>query len=479
MSVLKNFTYNSILTISSYLVSFIIFPYISRILGVSNIGIVGFVDNTINYFVIFATLGINTVGIRSIAACGNDKEKRSHVFSVLFLWSIIFTVTVCIIYIIAVTTIPKLSVHKELFYIGLAKLFFTPFLIEWFYIGIENFKYITIRSMIIKILYALSIFIFVKQVDDCAVYFFLTSLVIVINSLINIYYSKNFISLRLTNLKLSYYSRQIFSLGIYQILISMYTIFNVVYLGFVSNNKEIGYYYTALKLFIIIIGFYTAFTSVMLPRMSSLLAEDNKDAFNQMINKSFDALLTFSIPILIGGTILAPQIIMILSGKGYEGAILPMQIMMPLLLVVGIAQINSNQVLLPMRKDKVLLIITPLVACVGLSLNFLLVSKFAAVGTAVVYFLSECTGAGLGIIYSIKNKLLVFPVKTFIINTLYSVPYVLICWGITQMNLTSINTLIIAIMICLLYFVFVQFICIKNKMLINIANSTLSQLKIS
>ena len=473
MGVVKNFTYNSILTLSSYIVSLLVFPYISRILGVDNIGIVGFVDNTINYFVIFASLGINTVGIRSIAACGNDREKRSQVFSALIVWGFILSVSVCIIYIVAIFTIPRLYEHKELYYIGLSKLLFTPLLIEWFYIGIEKFKYIAIRSIIIKILYAVSVIVFVNDVDDLSIYFILASVFIVISSLINIFYSKNFISLRLRNLNLGHYIKQILSFGMFQILISMYTTFNVIYLGFVSNDMEVGYYYTALKLFVILIGFLVAFTSVMLPRMSSLLAEGNKDAFNAMVNKSFNALFTFSIPLLIGGAVLAPQIIWIISGQGYEGAIVPMQIMMLLLLISGVSQLNANQVVIPMHRDKVLLIITPIVAILGLTLNFLLVAKYAALGTAVVYFLSESTGAALGLIYSLKNKLFVFPIKMLMINLFYSIPYVLFCWGATKMYLSPINTLIMAIIMCFLDFVFAQLKLIKNEIFINIVKNGL------
>jgi O-antigen/teichoic acid export membrane protein len=149
-----------------------------------------------------------------------------------------------------------------------------------------------------------------------------------------------------------------------------------------------------------------------------------------------------------------------------------MQILMPLILVAGVSQINGIQVLIPMHKDKVLLIITPIVACVGLSLNFLLVAKYAALGTAIVMFLSEFAALVIGLIYSIRKKLFIFPVKIFRINFLYSIPYVLICWGTTQMNLTSIYTVIIAFIVCFVYFVFVQFQCIKNEMLINILKST-------
>ena len=86
MSITKNFGYNSAITLSSYIVGFIIFPYISRVLGVDSLGIVGFVDNVINYFIMFAMLGVETVGIREIAACRGNKEQCSKVFFNLFTW---------------------------------------------------------------------------------------------------------------------------------------------------------------------------------------------------------------------------------------------------------------------------------------------------------------------------------------------------------------------------------------------------------
>ena len=71
-SIKKNFAYKSILTISSYIMGFIIFPYISRVFGVERLGLVNFVDNTINYFLLFATMGIGILGVREIAAVKNE-----------------------------------------------------------------------------------------------------------------------------------------------------------------------------------------------------------------------------------------------------------------------------------------------------------------------------------------------------------------------------------------------------------------------
>ena len=154
---------------------------------------------------------------------------------------------------------------------------------------------------------------------------------------------------------------------------SMYLPFNVMFLGLVSNNTEVGYYTTAFKLYSVVLGFFTAFTNVMLPRMSLLLANSENDRFQELANRSFSVMATFSIPLILCSMILAPQIIYVLSGPGYEGAILPMRIIMPAAFVVGIAQVLAIQVLMPMKKDRVLLRASIIGAAVSVLINLCLV----------------------------------------------------------------------------------------------------------
>ena len=76
-SIKKNFLYSSILTTANYIFPFLTYPYVSRVLGVNNIGICNFVDSVVNYFILFSMMGINIVGIREIAKVKNDKENFS------------------------------------------------------------------------------------------------------------------------------------------------------------------------------------------------------------------------------------------------------------------------------------------------------------------------------------------------------------------------------------------------------------------
>ena len=428
-SIKKNFAYKSVLTLSTYLINFITFPYVARVLGVERIGLVNFVDNTVNYFLLFATMGVGLLGVREIAAVKEDKKRRDQVYSSVLALNLLFTLVSLGIYLLCVVTIPKLCQYDELFYIGTAKILFTVFLVEWFFTGVENFRYITLRSILIKVLYIISVFLFVRDTSDYRLYFILTVGVVVLNALINQLYIREFVRVRWNNIQLFKYLKQNVTLGIYTLMTSMYLTFNVMYLGLVSNNTEVGYYTTAFKLYSVVLGFFTAFTNVMLPRMSSLLANGEKDRFQELVNRSFSVMSTCCIPLILCSMIMAPQIVYILSGPGYEGAILPMRIIMPAAFAVGVAQVLAIQVLMPMKKDKVLLVASIIGAVVSLLINLLVVHYIESVGSAVVLLCSEAVVTGAYLWYVLSHKLTLISVKTIGKSVLYSLPSVVVCWG--------------------------------------------------
>ena len=401
----------------------------ARVLGVERIGLVNFVDNTVNYFLLFATMGVGLLGVREIAAVKEDKKRRDQVYSSVLALNLLFTLVSLGIYLLCVVTIPKLCQYDELFYIGTAKILFTVFLVEWFFTGVENFRYITLRSILIKVLYIISVFLFVRDTSDYRLYFILTVGVVVLNALINQLYIREFVRVRWNNIQLFKYLKQNVTLGIYTLMTSMYLTFNVMYLGLVSNNTEVGYYTTAFKLYSVVLGFFTAFTNVMLPRMSSLLANGEKDRFQELVNRSFSVMSTCCIPLILCSMIMAPQIVYILSGPGYEGAILPMRIIMPAAFAVGVAQVLAIQVLMPMKKDKVLLVASIIGAVVSLLINLLVVPYIESVGSAVVLLCSEAVVTGAYLWYVLSHKLTLISVKTIGKSVLYSLPSVVVCWG--------------------------------------------------
>lgn len=153
MGIKSNFIYSSLLTVSSFLFPMLTYPYVSRVLGVTNIGVCNFVDSIINYFILFSSMGINVVGIREIAKAKGDTLRVSKVFSSLWILEAGMTAIMLFLLLIATVFISQLNEYASLMMIGACKLIANLFLIEWFYRGIEEFKYITYRSLIVKVLY--------------------------------------------------------------------------------------------------------------------------------------------------------------------------------------------------------------------------------------------------------------------------------------------------------------------------------------
>ena len=385
----RNFVYNGILTLSNYIFPLIVYPYVSRVLGVSNIGICNFVDSIVHWFILFSMMGMTILGNREMAAIGDDRVKRSKAFSELMALNLVTTLIAALGLLMAIFTVPKLFAYRSLLYVGVLKLFANFLCIDWYFRGTEDFRYITGRTIFVKILYVGAVFLFVKKAGDYPLYYLLTVLMLVANAVINLFYARRSVSLVRKGLEPGRYLKPFLMLGMYMLLTALYVTLNVTWLGFVTNDEQVGYYTTASKLYSIVIAFFSAFTGVMLPRMSSLVSENRIDDFRSMIDRTFDLLFMFAVPLVVYACLCAPEIVRIFAGAGYEGAYVPARIMMPLILVVGLEQIYVIQILMPNKRDRSIFVNSCVGATVGVLLNILLVSRLQAVGSAIVWITSE------------------------------------------------------------------------------------------
>ena len=462
-SIKKNFAYNSFLSVSSHLINLILFPYCARVLGVERFGTVNFAQNIVQYALFIAAMGITHIGVREIAK-QTDRRGRNQCFSNMLSLNILFTLVAMLLYIPAIFLFDRLEVQKELFLIGSFQILFSAFSVEWFFRGIENYKFITIRSLLIRILYVISVFILVKDSDDYVLFFLLTVLSTIVNAAVNFIYARKFVSFTFKGLDLKIYFGSAISLGCYSILTSMYTTFNVTYLGFVWNDIQVGYYTTALKIYTVILGFYTAFTSVMLPRMSSILNNNDESSFKNLIDKSFELLLMVSLPLVVCLMMMAPETIEVLAGDEYEPAVILSRIIMPMLFVVGIAQILVFQIIIPKGFDFVTLKASFIGAVIGVLLNILLTPRLMSVGTCITVVATELCVTGY-YFYFVKMKQL-FELDISILKThlLCAIPYIPLC-GVAKFisGGNSFSGLGISVFICILYFVLSQIYLIKNS----------------
>ena len=422
----KNYFYNSLLTVANYLFPLITYPYVSRVLGVGNIGIVNYVDSLVNYFLLFSMTGIGIVGVREIAACRDDRAQRDAVFSSLLSLNAVTTLVAVVALTVFMFAVPSMAQYRPLLGIGVLKLLSTFLSVDWMFPGLENFKYITLRSLIVRTAYVVCVFLFIRKPEDYPVYYALLTLPILANVVINLSFVRRFVSFVPASIRWGRSLAPYLLMGLYCILTSFYTSFNVVYLGGVSDNVQVGYYASASKIFYLTIAMFSAFTSVMMPRMSALLAEDRKEEFSRFVGQTIRVLVCIGVPLVLFMEVEAVDIIRLVSGRGYEGAVTPLRIIAPLILVIGVEQVFVTQTMMPLRMDREVLFNSFVGALCGVLLNILLVRRFLADGSSVVWLVCEIVVLTLAFLAVRRRTSAVLPVSSALLELVKYVPLVVV-----------------------------------------------------
>ena len=257
----------------------------------------------------------------------------------------------------------------------------------------------------------------------------------------------------------------------------MYTTFNISILGYISGPTQVGFFTTASKIISIILALFTAFTGVMLPRMSSLLANHEEGQFILLLNKSMSALFVFCFPVIMYFMVFSPDVINLIGGKGYEGAIIPLRILIPVIFIVGYEQILIIQALMPLKKARAIFINSCVGAAVGLFFNFILIPLYGSIGTSMAYLLSELSVLCSALYFMHRYTGHRFPYNDFLRHLIYNIPILLICVLLNYVcKMNFVMKLIFTAVIVGLYAYFNNYYFIKNELFIQLVDNTKNKL---
>lgn len=462
-SLRSNFLYNILMTVGSQLMALIVFPYVSRILGPSSFGIVNFADSTADNFIIISALGMGTLGVREIVAHRNNPLALRQTFSSLFVLNAASTLCALILFGFSYLFLPKLSNYPHMMLLACVKIIFSFLQINWLFSGLEEFKYISLRTLAIKIIYVVCVYIFVRNTTDYYVYFMLLVGMIVANAIANLFYSRKFTSLNFSDINIRPLLSPFFMLGLYYVCICIYSTMNMMALGMFSTTEQVGYFSVSSKLFALITSLYYAFTTAAMPRMCSMLVEDKLSEFSSQIHRTAKTVTQLSIPIIIFGLIYAPQITYIISGPDYSPAIPSMRILFPMLYFLGLEKLFIEQILVPLKYDKILLRNAFIAAIVAIVSDIVLIPHFGATGSAIAWFLAECTIFSTSL-YCINKHLTIKELYTDARNTVLSyAPSIPLLMLVSVIPLNPFLTFGIGVLVLALYFVFIQMQFVHNE----------------
>ena len=404
-SIKVNFIMNAILTMSSFVFPLITFPYVSRILLPEGMGKVAMGTAVVAYFALLARLGIPMYGVRACAEVRDDRAQLSKVVHELFLINLGMTGISYLLFFGTVLAVPAFRAEYVLYFIIGSTLFFETVGVEWLYKGLEEYSYITYRSMFFKVVAVAATFLFVHTQADYIKYGAITILAASASNLLNFYNLRKYITFHVFDAySFKPHIKPILIFFATTCAIVIYTQLNTVILGLMKTNADVGLYDSAMKIKNILVSIVTALGAVLLPRASYYVKQGLFEEFGRISSKAVHFVCLLSLPLIAYFTLFATNGIHFLSGERFDGAILPMQIILPTIFLIGITTVIGIQILVPLGKEKEVFYSVAGGGAVDLAACLLLIPGYAVVGAAISNLLAELTVFALQFYYVSKCR---------------------------------------------------------------------------
>jgi O-antigen/teichoic acid export membrane protein len=447
------------------------------VLEPEGIGNVSFVEGICRYAILIAALGIPIYGVREASKYKKDKIKLGKLCGELLIIHFISTLLIGFVYLILIFNSSKLYSHLLYYLLGIVMISSNVLTLDWFFQGTEDFKFVTVRTILIRIVSTIIIFLVVRKVDDGLYFFGITVLTSFVNGIINYWHLKRSVKLdySLSKSDLKKHLAPLFFIFSSTLSISIYVILDTIMLGFMSNSKAVGFYAIALKISKVPIIFISAIGTVLIPRLSHTSFNKDYQAFDKLIEKSLNFVFTISFPMIFFTIGFADKILVIFAGHTFVGASATLKLLSVVVLLIGLSNIFGLQILIPLGKDKFLAYSVFLGTIVSLLMNFILIPRYHDRGAAITNVITEIVVTALTLFYASKFVKLSFDYSFIFKSLIFSIPIYLLSKGILLFINNDILALSIGIIISFLYFILIQFYVIRNSLIIQTFNNIIKK----
>lgn len=473
-SLKKNTVFNVIKTLSSVIFPLVTFPYVNRVLLPDNVGKVNFSSSIVAYFSLMASLGISTHAIRECVAVRNDKEKLNDVASQIFSINVITTIFAYVALSISLLIFGKIRNYRLLIIIQSLSIVASTLGADWLNTAMEDFKYITIRTVLFQLISLVLMFVFIHQPEDYFKYAIICLIASVGSNITNIFYRKKYCSLKfIGNIKKGidwkYHFKPVVMLFVMILAQSLFNNVDVTMLGIIKGDREVGIYSTAHKMMNLINQVVASLCWVLMPRMSLYFEEQNYDEINKLLRKVLSFYLTIGFPCAIGTIMISKDIINLFAGQAYSDASIVLQILMvafSFMLIGG--NFLGNVVLLPSRRETVFMVSCIISTVVNISLNCIIIPYLGAVGAALTTAFSELL-LFVVLFYKIDKRIKIVNVFRLIISPFIGcLSIVIICLLFSRIQLSWLR-MILSISFSVIMYCIILIIS-KNELMKDVLN---------
>ena len=368
-SIFKNILYKITLNFFNLAVPLLIGPYVFRALGSEAMGRVKYGESIFNYFFIFASFGIYQYGLREISRIKNDKQKVARLFTSLFSISIITNLLFLIIFLIVSYMGFGDEVIFPILLVFALNFIFNVFYVEWINEAFENYDFITVKTIFVKIIYIILLFTFIKTSDDYLMFAILLVISTFLNNVISFIYVKRNVKFDFSGLSIKPHLKPLLLVVIFMNGNVLYTQLDIFMLGRFVSEKSVSFYIMSQQITMIISVLMLSIVQVTIPRLSFLLGTKDETAYLALLHKVTRVYFMLLFPAAIGLYIIADIGVIVYGGKEFAEAGSVLTIFTFYMVLLGIDSILSNQVLYVKKKEKILVRLIIISGLINLILN--------------------------------------------------------------------------------------------------------------
>ncbi|OGV01020.1 MAG: hypothetical protein A2455_04235, partial [Ignavibacteria bacterium RIFOXYC2_FULL_35_16] len=323
------------------LLGFFTLVYLGRVLDKNGFGIIGFATAFVSYFILVVNFGFSTYGTMEIA---KDPSKISKFVNNIFSIRILLAIFLSLILILYLFFSEHSTVTKYVILITGLNLFTNAFALNWIFQAVEKMQYIAIRQVLSGLLGLIGVVIFVHSENDLLI----AASILTLSTLLgNIWfipiYQKMFSKIKF-EFSFPFWKelfRESFPLAFASIMIGIYYNLDMVMLGYMKPESDVGIYNAAYKVFLLgIIPFQLIF-SAFFPQLSRVGLRANEE-FKITIKNYAKFVLGSGI---VSGIFLfsfSERIILLVFGGSYLAAALPLSILAMNVIVVSLNVFLGN-----------------------------------------------------------------------------------------------------------------------------------------
>lgn len=396
-SIVKNAFYKILLNMFNLVVPIIVATYTYGVIDQDLIGAYNYGFSIFNYFFIFAGFGIYNYALREISRIRNDKKKLSQLFTNFFILGIASNVIVLIIYVLFDYMVFKGSQMFIILLILAINIVSNIFYVEWTNEALENYGFITAKTVVVRLVYMVFLFLTVKSSEDFYMYVFLTTFSSFLNNIISYVYIRRNVGFDFSSIKIKKHIKPLLLVIVMANGNVLYTQLDRVMIGHYNSKVAVAYYSVAQNIMGIINALVLSIVLVTIPRLSSIIASKDKEQYLNLLHKISQTLCAFLFPTAMGLFILAEEVVFLFGRGKYPGGGPILKVFAIYMISLGLESILSNQVMYINKKEKQLVKMIFVYGILNTILNFLLV-KFnvfnestAIITTAISNYLLVAT----------------------------------------------------------------------------------------